>query len=152
MHIATGSYSLSGISYISCDARYATGQFQPPIDASSQVTQTMVVNNDGMMRMQFMRPIISDDTQVIINSHPQSISAIIPVIQLTEIAFQACLMYPMVGFPKLQMIRFTPILSLCRKTFMAFCFSYRKNFRSIAKIYMNTTKVFTLVMQPLAIC
>ena len=44
--------------------RYATGQFQPPIDASSQLTQEMAINSDGMMRMQFMRPIISEDTQV----------------------------------------------------------------------------------------
>ena len=48
-----------------CPVRYATGQFQPAIDtASSQLTQEMAVNSDGMMRMQFMRPIISEDTQV----------------------------------------------------------------------------------------
>ena len=45
--------------------RYATGQFQPSIDTSSQVTQEMAINSDGIMRIQFMRPIISDDTQVI---------------------------------------------------------------------------------------
>ena len=47
-------------------ARYSTGQFQPPIDASSQVTQQMAINSDGMMRMQFMRPIISEDNQVLL--------------------------------------------------------------------------------------
>ena len=41
-----------------CPVRYATGQSEPPIDASSQLTQEMAINSDGMMRMQFMRPII----------------------------------------------------------------------------------------------
>ena len=47
-----------------CPVRYATGQFEPPIDASSQLTQEMAINSDGVMRMQFMRPIISNDSQV----------------------------------------------------------------------------------------
>ena len=47
-----------------CPVRYATRQSEPPIDASSQLTQEMAINSDGMMRMQFMRPIISNDSQV----------------------------------------------------------------------------------------
>lgn len=44
--------------------RYASEYAEPPIDTDSQVTQTMAVHSDGMMRMQFMRPIVSNDTQV----------------------------------------------------------------------------------------
>jgi len=61
--------------FISCckiyyvSVRYATGRFQPPIDASSQVTQQMAINSDGMMKMQFMRPIISEDTKVSSNNY-----------------------------------------------------------------------------------
>ena len=47
-----------------CPVRYATGQVPPAIDTSSQLTQEMAVNSDGMMRMQFMRPIISNDSRV----------------------------------------------------------------------------------------
>ena len=44
--------------------RYAQGRFEPPIDTVSQLTQTMAMNRDGMMRMQFMRPIVTNDAQV----------------------------------------------------------------------------------------
>ena len=44
--------------------RYAQGRSEPPIDDNSQLTQMMAMNRDGMMMMQFMRPIVTNDAEV----------------------------------------------------------------------------------------